>query len=117
MGHNIESEDTMSKYNACKTMVFGQLFDSKAEASRYLQLRALEKAGEIEGLHTQVSFELIPKLDGQRACYFIADFVYNKDGKTIVEDVKSIATKTQAYMIKKKLMLWRHNIRITEVMT
>lgn len=103
------------KYGNTKCMVFGILFDSKMEAARYLELRALEKAGEIEGLHTQVSFELIPKMAGQRATYYVCDFVYNRDGKQVIEDVKSPATRTQVYLLKKKLLKWRHGLEIVEV--
>ena len=103
----------MTKYNNSKTMVFGILFDSKAEAARYLELRALEKAGAITELHTQVWFELIPAMAGERSVNYVADFTYIKDGKMIVEDVKGV--KTQAYILKRKMMLWKHNIRITEV--
>ena len=105
----------MNKYNATKTMVFGILFDSKAEAARYLELRALQDAGEINALSTQVAFELIPKIAGQRATFYVADFTYIKDGKMVVEDVKGC--KTQVYCIKRKLMAWRHNIQIVEVYT
>ena len=37
-------------------------------------------------------------------------------GKKIVEDVKSAATKkNKEYVIKRKLLLWRHGIRIKEI--
>lgn len=51
----------------------------------------------------------------QRACFYVADFVYvdNATGETVVEDVKGVRTKD--YIIKRKLMLWVHGIRIKEV--
>lgn len=78
----------------------------------------LEKAGAIQNLHRQVKFELIPsqRIDGkvvERACGYVADFLYQQDDELIVEDVKGY--KTPEYRIKKKLMLWRHGIRIKEV--
>lgn len=101
------------KYNNKKTTVNKQTFDSKREARRFLQLKSLEKAGQIFDLQCQVKFELIPKQDGERACNYIADFVYkDADGRVFVEDVKG--TKTDVYKIKKKLMLYFHNIRIME---
>ena len=102
----------MAKYNNVKTVVDGVTFDSKKEAQRYQTLRILEKAGCITDLKCQVAFELIPKQDGERAVKYIADFVYNEDGQVIVEDVKG--KKTQVYIIKRKLMLERHGIKILE---
>ena len=103
----------MSKYHAIKTTVNGILFDSKREAHRYYELLLLEKAGEISDLKLQVPYELIPKQKGERACIYKADFVYRQNGETIVEDVKGV--RTDAYKIKRKLMLWRYGIRIREV--
>ena len=65
----------------------------------------------------QVAFELIPaqKAGGrsERACKYVADFVYTKSGEVVVEDVKG--HRTPEYIIKRKLMLWRHGIAIQEV--
>lgn len=37
---------------------------------------------------------------------YIADFVYDREGETIVEDVKSaITSQKPSYIIKKKLLL------------
>jgi ABC-type dipeptide/oligopeptide/nickel transport system ATPase subunit len=86
------------------------------EANRWCELKMLEKAGLIQDLQRQVKFELIPKQDGERAVHYVADFVYVEDGKKIVEDVKSAATKkNKEYVIKRKLLLWRHGIRIKEI--
>jgi hypothetical protein len=49
----------------------------------------------------------------ERECNYIADFVYEQDGKTIVEDTKGV--RTPDYIIKKKLMLYIHKIQIKEV--
>ena len=90
------------KYNNKKTTVNKQTFDSKREARRFLQLKSLEKDGQIFNLKCQVKFELIPKQDGERACNYIADFVYkNAEGKVFVEDVKG--KQTPVYRIKKKV--------------
>ncbi len=104
----------MSKYHAKKVTVDGIVFDSKKEAQRYGQLRLMEKARLITDLQRQVCFQLIPKQSGERSCQYIADFVYrDRDGKTVVEDVKGY--RTDAYIIKRKLMLWVHGIHITEI--
>lgn len=92
-------------------------FDSKKERMRYQELLLLEKAGKIQGLTRQVRFELIPsQYDGkkcvERACNYIADFTYWKDGEFIVEDCKGFRTKD--YIIKRKLMYYFRKIRIKE---
>ena len=106
------------KYNSIKTEVDGIKFDSKKEANRYLELKILERAGEISHLARQVKYELIPsqRVDGklvERPCSYIADFVYLENGETVVEDTKGY--KTPDYIIKRKLMLQVHGIRIREV--
>lgn len=107
-----------SKYRSKKTVVDGIEFDSKKEAQRYRELSLLEKAGTIHGLERQVKYQLIPsqKIGGkvvERACSYRADFCYYRGDELIVEDVKGI--KTPEYIIKRKLMLWVHGIRINEV--
>lgn len=131
----------MNKYGAIKT----RGYDSKKEARRGDELRLLEKAGKISGLREQVRYELIPSIytepDGtlrestgddpisryeimkkgmwclERSASYIADFTYvdTETGKTVVEDVKSPATRTAEYRIKKKLLLWKYGIVIKEV--
>ena len=98
-------------------------FDSKAESRRYDQLLLLKAAGEVLGIQRQVSYELVPTQKGtdgrtlERKITYFADFVVTyADGRTEVEDVKSpITRKSHDYVIKRKLMLWRHGIRIREV--
>lgn len=90
----------------------GYIFDSKAEFYRWCELRILEKAGKISGLSRQVSFELIPKQEGERAVHYVADFTYYEDGKFVVEDTKGY--KTDVYRLKKKLLLWRWGHKIKE---
>ena len=101
------------KYHNKKTVVDGITFDSKKEADRYVELSIMQKAGTIQGLKMQVPFELIPKQKGERAVKYIADFVYSEYGQEFVEDVKG--KRTPEYVMKRKLMLERHGIRIREV--
>lgn len=102
------------KYNNRKTTVEGIAFDSKREAQRYTELMMLEKAGEITDLELQKRFELVPKQQGERPVVYVADFVYrdSRSGALIVEDTKGCRTKE--YIIKRKLMLYRYGIKITE---
>ena len=102
-----------NKYGARKlTAPDGQVFDSVKEYHRWGCLKLLERAGKIKDLKRQVKFELIPKQEGERACYYIADFTYMENGELVVEDCKGF--KTDVYKIKKKLMLMEHGIRIRE---
>ena len=110
----------MQKYRSKKTTIDGITFDSKKEANRWMELKALESVGEISHLQRQVKYELIPsqRIDGkvvERPCSYIADFVYHKLGsnEVIVEDTKGF--RTADYKIKRKLMLQVHGIRIKEV--
>lgn len=104
---------TVNKYGARKVKApDGQVFDSVKEYHRWGMLRLLERAGRISDLKRQVSFELIPKQEGERACSYVADFTYMEDGKLVVEDCKGFRTDT--YRLKKKMMLWVHGIRIKE---
>ena len=98
-------------------------YDSKKEHRRATELKLLEKAGEISDLKEQVVFELLPsqyrEVDGKRKCIekvvkYIADFSYIENGEYIVEDVKSQISKTPAYVIKRKLMLFLHDIVVRE---
>ena len=131
----LKSEQTTNKYSNHKVVLDGKTFDSQKEAKRYAELRMMEKAGLIENLQTQVSFLLIPaqrepssevyvrgKKKGQQkegkviensVCY-IADFVYTdrKSRQKVVEDSKGV--RTNEYIIKRKLMLHIHGIRIKE---
>lgn len=107
-----------NKYYSRKVTIDGIEFDSQKEARRFCELRLLERAGRITELQRQVKFELIPsqKIDGkvvERACTYIADFVYIENGKKVVEDTKGF--KTKDYIIKRKLMLHVHGIMIQEI--
>lgn len=107
-----------SKYGAKKVTAQGITFDSKREANRYRELVLLERAGRLSNLQRQVKFELIPsqRVNGkvvERACTYVADFVYLENGQKVVEDTKGF--KTKDYIIKRKLMLWVHGIQIKEV--
>lgn len=100
-----------AKYRNVKT----DGYDSKKECKRAAELRLLEKAGQISMLEEQVRFEIIPKLPGERASHYVADFVYIENGKQVVEDVKSAFTrKNPLYQLKRKMMLWIHGIQIRE---
>ena len=120
----------MSKYHNRKITRDGETFDSAKEYQRFCELKLLARAGEITDLKRQVKFVLIPsqreKLwNAKKNCYedgkvierevsYVADFVYtNRLGFIVVEDTKGF--KTKDYIIKRKLMLYFHRIRIQEI--
>ena len=104
-------------------------FDSKKEARRYDELLVLLRAGKIRNLRLQAQYTLqesyiTPEGERVRAIRYVADFAYERpamqDSGTVywlpvVEDVKSRATRTAQYEMKKKLLRERFNITITEV--
>ena len=102
-----------SKYGAIKTEIEGIMFDSKHEAARYQELRLLEQVGEIENLRLQVPYELIAKSKYGRSIKYVADFVYERNGLTVVEDAKGV--RTPVYRLKKRMMVEKYGIQIREV--
>lgn len=91
---------------------------SKKEARRAAELRTLQAAGIIFELREQVPFELIPAQRigdkvVERACIYVADFVYDDDLGRHVEDAKGL--RTDVYRLKRKLMLSVHGVRVEEV--
>ena len=128
----------MTKYKNKKVEFEDMVFDSKKELSRYKELKELEQQGLISDLQLQKVYELIPAQyetferygkrgqrlkDGkrllERPLTYIADFVYTQDGKLVVEDVKGYRNTASAgyakFVIKRKLMMYVHGIRIKEV--
>lgn len=119
------------KYGNVKSEIDGEVFDSRKEARRYIELQWLLKAGTIKDLRRQVRFLLIPAqrepdIIGPRGgrkpgkllekeVVYMADFVYTdtETGETVVEDTKGMRTKD--YIIKRKLLLYVHGIRIREI--
>lgn len=121
------------KYLNKKIKVDGIIFDSKKEYKRFLELQKMEEAGEITDLKRQVEFVLIPAQcevierysektgkrlkDGKKTieqkCSYYADFTYIKNGELIVEDTKGM--RTTDYIIKRKLMLFVHQLKINEI--
>jgi len=117
------------KYGNKKIEADGEIFDSKKEYRRWNELILLVKAGEISHLKRQVKYVLIPAqreadITGprggirrgkliEREVAYVADFVYtDKSGQIVVEDCKGLRTKE--YILKRKMMLFFHGIRIKE---
>lgn len=104
-----------NKYSAKKSGGY----DSRREHRRANELKMMQRAGLISDLREQVKYVLIPTQRGpdgrllERECSYYADFVYRKDGRTIVEDTKGV--RTPEYKIKRKLMLLVHGVAIVEI--
>ena len=103
---------TRSKYGNKKTTVDGITYDSRKEAVRGHELQIMQKQGIITHLEMQVAFTICPRIEGvkgSRARKYVADFVYQMDGKKIIEDVKSAITrKNPVYTLKKQLVQWQY---------
>jgi hypothetical protein len=114
-----------NKYHAIPVHVDGVRFASKKEAARYLELRLWEKAGQIAELERQPVYPLhILELWRSSAPLVIttvgkytADFRYLNlvTGEYVVEDVKSEATRTRDYRLRKTIAEAIHGITIVEV--
>lgn len=122
----LEAKKT-NKYKNVKT----NGYDSKKEAGRAGALKLMQKQGLISDLQEQQRFTLIPSQRGlkevynkkkqklemknrviEQPVYYVADFTYIQDGAFVVEDVKG--KRTALYILKRKLMLYKHGIRIKE---
>lgn len=122
-----------SKYGSRKVVRDGMTFDSVKEYNRWCELKLLERAGKIRNLKRQDKFVLIPAQHEddtvgarggvkrgkrlEREISYVADFTYTQNGDTVVEDVKGYkgGSAYAVFVIKRKLMLYIHGIRIKEV--
>lgn len=125
----------VNKYRNKKVSFQGEEFDSKRELQRYLVLKDAESKGIIQNLQKQVNFELIPKIEEdvvvhlkrkdkiqrktiQLPIAYRADFVYEKDGVMVVEDVKASANMRsldRVFLLKEKLFRWKYGFSIKRV--
>lgn len=117
-----------NRYFHTKHVAFeGIDFDSQMEVDRYRILREAQKNGLICRLELQKVFTIIPRQTEpvevkmktktkvveqfrEHPVTYKADFVYLKDGKEVVEDVKGYTTDD--YILKRKMMRYfGHPIR------
>ena len=108
----------MRKYHNKKVLTPDGVFDSIKEYNRWCELTLLQRAGKISDLQRQVRIELIPTQRAENGkviefpANYIADFVYTENGRQVVEDSKG--AKTKEYILKRKVLLYLHGIRIRE---
>lgn len=103
------------KFNAQRTEVDGIFFASKREATRYSQLRLLERAGLISNLKCQVKMPVA--INGIHVMTYIADFTYWDKSKgevpvLVTEDVKGF--RTSEYKLKRRIIEAYYRTKITE---
>lgn len=128
--HNAKllAKQPRSKYGNKKTTVDGQTFDSAREARRWVELKALEHAGQIARLKRQQAFELITITTNIRGDvqepidrvhvvgHYVADFTYDEltpaATRFVVEDSKGM--RTQTYTWKKRHFEAQYGIQIRE---
>ena len=116
--YNTKFFSSRSKYGSKKTIVDNIKFDSKWEAERYGQLKAMERGGVVTDLELQVPYNII--INDIKICKYIADFRYKKESNhtitndeyyvEVVEDAKGF--ETPEFKLKKKLMKAVFNIDI-----
>ena len=124
----VQKQEKRSKYGNRKVVRDGIKFDSEREAARFGELKVLRAMGKIRDLRLQANFTLVEgytTIEGERIkpMVYRADFTYERATEPDiagvvhwlpeVEDAKGM--HTQAYELKKKLMLDKYGITIREV--
>ena len=105
---------TRNKFNAIKQKYNGEVFDSMKALKRYMELELLLRAREIPNLEIHPKIDLM--VNGVKIGRYTADFRYSKGEEVVVEDVKSKATKTRDYVLRKKILAtYDPPIIITEI--
>lgn len=124
-----------NKYGNTRFFTEHGTWDSKKEYQRWLFLKEAEKKGLISNIRRQVTYELIPSIKEtyiehlktkdkikervvQRPITYTADFVYEKDGKDVAEDVKAspnMAALDKAFLLKEKLFRWKFGYPLKRV--
>lgn len=103
-----------NKYNARKVEVDDYTFDSQAEATRYGELKLLQRAGEIRDLAVHPKFVLQYPFEDRwgrkwKAVTYTADFQYFEGELCVVEDVKGgKVTQTRSFRDKASLFQSLH---------
>lgn len=87
-----------SKYGSKKVCVDGIYFDSQFEADFYMELKMLQRVGEIDGFCRQGRFIITA---GERATEYVCDFVVFYPDKTY-EIIDTKGYETEVFRLKKK---------------
>lgn len=121
MSHELSAEEYRAmqddpkrgKYGNRRVVVDGIRFDSQAEASRYFDLKHMERAGLIVNLELQPALPLL--VNGVKVGVYKADFRYVdvETDRIVVEDVKGV--RTAVYRLKKRMVKAIYGIEIQEI--
>lgn len=108
---NLHGAAPALKYGNAITEVDGIRFDSRKEAKYYADLLWLQRTGVIKSIESQPELELQPSYEREgkkiRPIIYQADFkVTEADGHVYYVDTKGM--RTQVYLIKKKMLLYRY---------
>lgn len=113
------SKPKRQKYGNQVIEVDGKRFGSKWELRRYQELQQQEAAGLISDLRHQVPYPLhamTPAGRLERIGVYEADLVYQRAGRTTVEDTKSSATRKHAlFRWKAQHFEFEYGLELTEV--
>ena len=103
---------TVKNWLVLETEKYGVYFPSKKEATAYCK----DKGIPTKNISSVVRNEPVYKtFCVEKNAVYTADFVYYENGQLVVEDVKSDITRKEAdYVLRRKLMLHVHGIRIKE---
>lgn len=106
---NVPRGTKKSKYKSRRVKIDGIAFASTREGKRYMDLRLLERAGEISMLTCQPKYPIV--INDIPICTVILDFSYiDKSGETIIEDVKGLDMVVSK--LKRKLVKACHGIEV-----
>ncbi|MGG3662540.1 DUF1064 domain-containing protein [Bacillus gobiensis] len=105
-----------NKFGAKKTEVDGIVFDSKAEAKYYLQLKWMKQGKQIKDFKVQPRFLLQDAFEKNgkmiRKIEYVADFeIHNLDDSVEIVDVKG--HKTREFLLKEKMFNKRYPHKLT----
>lgn len=117
VGDKPSGRDRRNKYGNTKVGEFDSSKEARVNEQLKMQMHAANPSERVTSIEHHVRFEVIPKQEGERASHYEADFVVHyANGRMEVIDVKSEITRKEArYILKRKLMLHVHGIRVREV--
>lgn len=112
-------EDQVVRYKSMKVYLVSTGHSSQWEFATKTQARKFCKERSIAYCHIKTEERTVPVVKSvciEKNAVYTADFVYDDaDGKLVVEDTKSEYTrKEKDYVLRRKLMLHVHNIKVLE---
>lgn len=100
---NAISGKPKSKYRNAPIEIDGIRFASKKEAQYFVNLKLMERTGDVYGVELQKRYALIGP-DGALITTYVADFVYwdQREKRHRIVDVKGV--ETDVFKLKRKMM-------------